>query len=370
MALARDVRTGTARGALLVRARLHEGLRADSPEVRSALDQWPGSSWLHEDEDGLDLVLLREAGGAPTRWWLHVLLFAATLVTCLAAGALMAGVDPFDARPLYVGPVALPVPRGFHAELLLRGAPFALPCLAVLLAHEMGHYLVARRHGVPVSPPYFLPVPPYLSLIGTLGAFIRIRGPMVRRDVLLDVGVAGPVASFVLSVPLFAWGLRHSLPGPGWGNPWTPFLVRFAGEPVWLGTGPLTRVMADLLAPGSPHAPLLLHPVALAGWLGFFVTALNMLPLGQLDGGHVAYALFGERQGRLGVPVLLALLALGWLWWGWWVWALLAWGVNRGRMKHPPVLQDPPAPGRWRRRIGWAAIIVFFLTFVPVPLAL
>jgi membrane-associated protease RseP (regulator of RpoE activity) len=252
---------------------------------------------------------------------------------------------------------------------LARGAPFAVPFLGILLAHEMGHYVLARRHRVPVSLPYFIPFPAYYSIVGSLGAFIRIRGPMVRRSILLDVGAAGPVASFLLSLPLVAFGLHLSRTAPGTANLVTPYAVRFAGEIIWIGNGAAFHALASILVPGAVGAqPILLHPVALAGWLGLFVTALNLLPTGQLDGGHVLYALRPDQQRRVGRLFLLSLLPLGLLWWGWWPWAAIAFLVNRGRIAHPPVLQNGAPLDRRRTAVGIFCVIIFFLTFVPVPL--
>jgi len=353
----------------IVRARLHHGLEADDPRVRRAIEAWDGPSYVHEDEDGVELVLVRPGEHERPRWWLHILLLGLTLVTTHMAGALLQGIDPFATRFLELGEFWFPYPTSVDWLLLARGAPFAVPFLAILLAHEMGHYVMARRHRVPVSLPYFIPFPAYYSIVGSLGAFIRIRGPMVRRSVLLDVGAAGPVASFLLSIPLIALGLSLSGTTPGVASLATPYAVRFAGEVIWIGDGLTVHALASVFLPEAVGAqPILLHPVALAGWLGLFVTALNLLPMGQLDGGHVLYALRPAQQRRVGRVFLLSLLPLGLLWWGWWPWAAIAFLVNRGRIAHPPVLQEGASLDRSRTVIGILCIIIFFLTFVPVPL--
>ncbi len=302
---------------------------------------------------------------------MHAALFAATLLTTLAAGALMAGFDPFGTEILSVGDVAIPYPSTLDWSTLFLGAPFAIPFLGVLLAHEMGHYWAARTHRVRATLPYFIPFPPYLSIIGTIGAFIRLMGPTVRRAILFDVGSAGPLASFVVSVPLLAVGLHlsHTVPGPA--SLAVPFAIRSWGQTVWLGNGLLTHVVATLFGPAPVGSALiLLHPLALAGWLGLFVTALNLLPLGQLDGGHIVYALAPRRHGIAARAFLACLLPLGLLWWGWWAWAVLVLVVNRGRVGHPPVIQQEPRIGPMRQVLGWLLIAMFFLTFVPVPLHL
>ena len=160
--------------------------------------------------------------------------------------ALLQGVDPVRTRFIELGWGWLPVPTGLNPRALWRGAVFSLPLLGILLCHESGHYLAARRHKIPVSPPFFIPFPPWYSLVGTLGAFIRIRGPTVRRLELLDVAVAGPIASFLLSVPVLLLGLSLSKPVVGVANSETPFFVRFAGETVGLGDGPLLHAMSTL----------------------------------------------------------------------------------------------------------------------------
>jgi len=369
--LARAYGVASVGGQDVVRARLIDGLEANDPRVRRAVEAWEGPAYVHQDEEGVELVLVRTREPERPRWWLHALLLALTLVTTHMAGALLQGVDPFGTKFLEVGELWFPYPTTVEWPLLIRGASFALPFLGILLAHEMGHYVMARRHRVAVSPPYFIPFPAYYSIIGSLGAFIRIRGPMVRRSVLLDVGAAGPLVSFLLSVPVAAIGLALSRTVPGSTDLATPYAISFAGEVIWLGNGPAFHVLASALLPGAVGGtPILLHPLALAGWLGLFVTALNLLPLGQLDGGHVLYALRPSQQPRLGRFFLLSLLPLGLAWWGWWPWAAIAFLINRGRVAHPPLLQEKAPLDRARTVVGAICIIIFFLTFVPVPLSL
>ncbi len=356
----------------VLRGRLRPGLRTDSPEVVNALSTWPAQAHLEEDEEGVGVVLVYQRKGTREgRAWVHVTLLAATLFTTLGSGALMAGVDPFRTRILEVGRLVLPYPSGLEAASLWLGATFAFPFLGVLLCHEMGHYWAARRHRVRASLPYFIPFPPWFSVIGSLGAFIRLRGPTVRRSILFDIGASGPIASFLVSLPMFVAGLSLSRAVPGPASVSIPFAIRFAGQPVWLGSGVATHVLASAFGPVPPgEALVLLHPLALAGWLGLFVTALNLLPLGQLDGGHVLYSLFPARHDRFARLFLLALIPLGILWWGWWAWALLVLVLHRGRVAHPSVLQPGPELDRPRTLLGWFLIVTFFLTFAPVPVQL
>lgn len=356
---------------LLVVGRLRPDLDAAGPELADALDGWPHPVHLHADPDGVEVALVLPQGPEKTRWWLHAILLVLTFVTTLSAGALLAGVDPFRTRFLEWGQVVVPYPTRLRLGVLPAGITFAVPFLGVLLAHEMGHWAAARRHGIRASLPYFIPFPPYLSIIGTLGAFIRLRGATIRRVQLLDVGASGPLLSFALSLPLVMLGFAWSTPVAGSVTGLTPYVVDFAGTPVWLGEGLLTALARELVAPtNSVPGPLLLHPVAFAGWLGLFVTALNLLPMGQLDGGHILFALLGRRQHRIGRLFVLALIPLGTVWWGWWAWAALVVVVHRGRVAHPSVVQPEPPVTGVRRIVGWVAVVIFFLTFVPVPLAL
>jgi membrane-associated protease RseP (regulator of RpoE activity) len=351
---------------------LRPELCAASPEVLAAIANWPAPAYLQHEDGVTQVVLVYESRPAESRLpWMHAALFAATLLTTLGAGALMAGLDPFSTQVLRLGDVDIPYPSRIDWVELMRGASFALPFLGVLLAHEMGHYTAARVHRVRASLPYFIPFPPYFSIIGTVGAFIRLKGPMVRRAVLFDVGSSGPFASFIVSLPLLAIGFGLSTRMPGEASLTTPFAIEFVGQTVWLGNGLVTHVLATLFAPGAVGESLVrLHPLALVGWLGLFVTALNLLPLGQLDGGHILYALAPERHRRAARAFLLLLIPLGVIWWGWWAWGLLVLVVNRGRVDHPTVIQRQEGVGSLRRGLGWVLIAIFFLTLIPVPLHL
>ena len=289
-------------------------------------------------------------GGPATAWRppgrsrpvLHLVLFLATVATTIIAGALHLGVDPFvDPWQLY------------------RGIPFSFTLLLILGTHEMGHYLVSRKHFLDVTLPYFIPAPPIPFLIGTFGAFIRIRSPMQDKRALLDVGCAGPLTGVLIAVPVLLVGLNLStvnlLPGGTHG------LV--LGEPLlfqllsWLTFGPLPK-----------EANIVLHPVAFAGWIGLLVTALNLIPVGQLDGGHVAYALFPVHHRRISLTCLFLLVICGlWFWQGWLMWALLLYLLG---FRHPPPYHSwVPLDGP-RRLLGFITILVFILTFTPTPFKL
>ncbi len=286
------------------------------------------------------------------RLWLHGLLFAATAVTTTFMGAVFYGRLPVEMAEFEL--IALVSDPRF----VLAGLQFSAPLLAILLAHEMGHWLAARRHHLAATLPYFLPMPiPFLFSPGTLGAVIRIRDPILDRRQLLDVGAWGPIGGFLVTVPVLVVGLALSStaelePGDA---------MYYFGEPL------LFRLLArGLFFPDlAPGFDLVLHPAAWAAWWGLFVTALNMLPFSQLDGGHVAYALFGRRHQRLVWWLWALLLPLGWAWPGWWVWAVI---IAVMRPTHPPVWREEIELDDPRRRLGYLAFAIFILCFSPVPI--
>jgi Zn-dependent protease len=352
----------------VVQGTLLPGLDPDREPARRALASWRGPHYVDRSSGETRVTLIRRlAPRTPGRPWLHALLLLATLATTTASGALLRGREAVIVAWRAIGPVALPLPVGLAPDALTSGLPFSLPLLAILFAHEMGHYAAAQRHRMDVSIPYFIPAPHWLNLVGTFGAFIRLRSAIVNRAVLLEVGAAGPLAGFALALPAAALGLAWStgVEAPPGGSP-APFAVFFGDLPVWLG-GSLAFHALNALA-GPPGTVVLLHPLAFAAWLGFFVTALNLFPLAQLDGGHIVYAL-GERLQRPVAWLFLAMLgALGTLWLGWWVWTGLILLLGRGRIAHPAVwdARAPLSPGG--RVVGWICVALFLLTFVPVPL--
>lgn len=273
--------------------------------------------------------------------WLHFILFAATLVTTSLAGAFQQGVDPFS-----------------DPKTILRGLPFSVTLMSILLFHEMGHYLLARRHGVHATLPYFIPGPPLL--VGTFGAFIRLKSSPENRRALFDVGAAGPWAGALLAIPAVMIGLSLSEVRPL--NPFTENGIVLGGSVLFSA---LTRL---ILKVSADNATIILHPIALAGWFGLFVTFLNLLPVGQLDGGHVAYSLFGRRHRWISRLSLVGILLLGFQGWeGWFFWVLLLFLLG---IDHPPTL-DLASPLDLRRRLyAWGTIGLFVLTFMPVPISM
>ena len=353
----------------VIRGRVRPGV---SSEDMGKVAEWADQVQTLENGNETELIAVRrETPPRRDNLALHLFLFVAALGSAVLAGGFLAGTDLLDTRFTEIGGTWFPVPSRIRFAEMAVGLPFGLAFIGILLGHEMGHYLTARRHGIPVSLPYFIPFPPYFSIVGTLGAFIRLRGPMMRRSVLFDIGVAGPLASFLLSLPLLVVGLRLSELVPAANDGLYPFLVHFAGEPIRIGTNAILQSAALLSVPGfDAGSAIVLHPLAFAGWLGIFVTALNLIPLGQFDGGHILYAVAGTLQRRLGKAFVLILLLLGLVWWGWWLWAGIALFLGRGRVAHPPVLAEEVPLGRGRRMLGWAALALFVLSFSPAPLEL
>ena len=279
-----------------------------------------------------------------SRWILPVALFLMTVFTTLWAGAFQAYSGTIR------GPLAFLMER---PDLLWLGIPFAATLLFILVTHELGHFVLSKIHRVPASLPLFIPGPPHF--IGTFGAIIRMRGPIMNRRALFDIGVAGPLAGFVVAVLALIIGLHLST-----------VIDRTSTFGLQLGEPLLLKFMAWIVI-GSlpPEADILLHPIAFAAWFGLFVTSLNLLPIGQLDGGHVAYALWGRRQRAMALAMIPILIMLGFVGWpGWFLWAFMAsiWGVA-----HPPVMDPDVHLGRGRTVVGWIALAVFILTFAPVP---
>jgi len=294
------------------------------------------------------------------RYWLHALLLLLTLLTTTMVGVEMAHsfakAVPFDFGDNLEGYTRL-----WHdPSYLLAGLPFSLTLLTILMAHEMGHYLTARHYNVDATLPFFLPAP---TLIGTFGAFIRIRSAILSKRILFDIGVGGPLAGFAaLILPLIA-GVAMSKVVHGIGA---------HGELVF-GTPLIVRLFEWIIFPGVPVGDIYLHPVARAAWVGLLATALNLLPIGQLDGGHVLYAFLGEKTrvwSRFAVAMLAVLglvqlftsaYKMGYMWL-FWALFLLIFG-----MRHPAIV-DPSPVGRTRTWLGILALVIFILSFTAAPI--
>jgi membrane-associated protease RseP (regulator of RpoE activity) len=344
----------------VVDALVHPAHAGPSAALAAALAHWPGSYYWSDEPEGRHLVLTRPAGRQRERWGLHVLLFLATLFTTTFAGAVLAHTIAYD-NPFDLLTWSYPLPAHF-VPAWAAGFAFSLPLLAILLCHELGHYVTARRYDLDVSPPYFIPVPLVPSFIGTMGAFIRLRTIPSDRRQLFDVGVAGPIAGFLVAAPVLVVGLALSDPVTG---EHTGLLLDIDGGTAVLGDSLVTLAVRHLLHGGAPA--LRVGLLAFAGWMGMFVTMLNLLPLSQLDGGHVLFAALPRWQQRIALGFWVLIVVLGRYWWGWVLWGLLVLLLSRGRLGHPPVLDaHRPLPAS-RRALAWAALALFLVTFAPVP---
>jgi membrane-associated protease RseP (regulator of RpoE activity) len=278
----------------------------------------------------------------PSNPWINLALFIATVISVVLIGAVNEGANPLS-----------------DPASLAQGAPFAFTLLAILGTHEFGHYFAARHHRVAVTLPYFIPMP--FSFVGTFGAFIQLRSPVRNRNQLFDVGVAGPLAGLVVAIPLLLYGLALSpvQPMPSGGG----YMLE-GNSLLYLGVKYL--VHGQILP--SHGVDVMLHPIAFAAWFGLLVTAFNLLPVGQLDGGHVIFTLIGDKIRVVGTLFVATLLVMGIaLWQGWFMWAFLIFLLGVG---HPPPLNDiTPLDGK-RKLLALLVILIFVLVFVPVPLTI
>jgi membrane-associated protease RseP (regulator of RpoE activity) len=283
------------------------------------------------------------------RTWINALLFVLTVGSVFFVGlngsrSFLYGVASAPAS----GTGLLGDPRAVLMSVL-----YTLVLVAILLSHEMGHYLTCRRYRIEATLPYFIPAP---SLVGTMGAFIRIKSPITRKNELFDIGAAGPLAGFIPALPALVVGLSLSRVVPAVSSPDSLIL----GEPL------LMKIVSYLIFGRLPAGmDILLHPVAFAGWVGMLVTAFNLFPMGQLDGGHIFYTLMGRRAAFVTRLFLVIFVIMGVFFWvGWFVWALLILVLG---VKHPRLLDEdiPLSPGR--RVVGALIVVIFILSFIPYP---
>jgi membrane-associated protease RseP (regulator of RpoE activity) len=311
--------------------------------------------------------------------WVNILLFVLTLLSVMFTGAQFAETD--IANPFQLSLV------GFFG-FLLQGWPFAISLLGILLAHEFGHYLVGRAQGEVVTLPYFIPFP--FSAFGTMGAFISMKEIPKNRKHLMDIGIAGPMIGLLVAIPVLFIGLNLSTLGPieadlpeGYvqfleGNSlfylFAKYLTfgRLLPQPASFGGLSPALYWLRYFFTGNPlplgGLDVQIHPVAWAGWAGLFVTAINLIPAGQLDGGHIIYVLFGKEKAKRIFPFVLgALILLGFVWSGWWLWAVLIFFF--GRRYAEPLDQITPIDLK-RKVLGIIALVIFLFLFIPVPLVI
>lgn len=376
-----DVTTGGGDGSFLARYRgkliLDSQLAYDNLEPAFKRE---GVTLLFRKEGEQDVILALSGviQPKPSDPRVNLLLFAFTLLSVLFVGVFYSLED-----------ATIIEKHGWIVGLILSlpaGIPYAASLLGILAAHEFGHYLAARYHQTPVSLPYFLPLPIPFSF-GTLGAFIQLKSPPKNRRILLDIGLAGPIAGLVVAIPVLILGLSLSKVGPlptssedlaGTileGNSilyllikflvtgeWLPTPVDFGGLSPWLYW--LRYIVLGLPLPMGGR-DVSLHPVAWAGWAGLLVTALNLIPAGQLDGGHVLFVLFGGKAQRVWPVIVVGLLAMGLVWPGWFLWAAMIFFL--GRRYAQPLDDITPLDGR-RKLLAFFGLVLFFLVLIPVPM--
>ncbi len=312
-------------------------------EIRGRMEKHGFTPFIRTEEDQLYLTAIPVVfKDSANMWWLNLLLFIATIFTTLLVGM----------EPGWNGSTIPTLAQ------LLTGWPFALSLLLILGAHEMGHYFAARYHKVSVTLPFFIPMP--FSIIGTMGAFIRLKAPIKNKRALLDIGAAGPLTGLVFAIPILLYGLATS--------EITPLPV---DTPYILEGNSILYILAKLLVfgqmfPTREGLDVTLNGIAWAGWVGLLVTGLNLLPVGQLDGGHIAYALFGKQARTFYWPILITLVILMFLSEGttWGVWVLLLFFL--GRVHAEPLDDVTPLDPR-RRTIALFSLLMFFLVFVAIP---
>lgn len=271
--------------------------------------------------------------------YLHIILFIITFLTTLAAGALQKGINVIKTP-----------------DRIMEGFPFAGTLMTILLCHEFSHYMASKKHHTKATLPYFIPAP---SIIGTFGAFIKMKSPIITREALMDIGASGPIAGFVVSVIACIVGLSMSEVIP----------LSQAEGALSLGDSILFSFLSRVIKGVMPeNHDVFLHPVAFAGWIGLFITSLNLIPIGQLDGGHITFAILGDRHRYLSMFLVGTLGVFGIFFWeGWALWALLMLILG---IKHPPIQYwQVPLDSR-RRFIGFLSLIIFIITFIPSPFKL
>ena len=376
-----DITHGDSRQGFVARYRGHLNT-PDSAEAYDRLDEAVrphGLIPLFREENGTQIVLLVNSPPAPKpgRPWLNLVMFLVTVLSVLVSGGLSNLQTDLSNDPLTAA-----------RQIINAGWPFAVSLLAILSTHEMGHYIAGRMHGVHVTLPFFIPLP--FTPLGTMGAFISMKEVPKNRRVLMDIGVAGPIAGFIVSIVVILIGLSLSklntillmfAEGQGMqmeGNSLIYLFLKYLryGEllprPVTFSDSGALIYWLRYFFTGQPTPygamDVLIHPVAWAGWVGFLVTSLNLIPAGQLDGGHIFHLLFGTKWSQRILPVILVVLVgLGFFWSGWWLWAGLVFLF--GRRFAEPLDQITPLDTR-RKALGILALIIFIITFIPVPITL
>lgn len=269
--------------------------------------------------------------------YLNIVLFVLTLLSTLIVGAIHEGINIIE-EPVKI----------------YKGLPFSIALLLILLFHEFSHYIASKKHHIEASLPYFIPAP---TLFGTFGAVIRMKSPITTKNALIDIGASGPIAGFIISIAVTMIGLSFSEILP----------VHDTANMISLGDSLLFKgLIMSIIGTVPYNHDIYLHPVALAGWIGFFVTSLNLIPVGQLDGGHILYALLGEKHEIFSKLLVGIMFVMGFfLWEGWIIWGVLL--IVLG-FRHPPIIYSEFPLDPRRKIIGWISLVIFVLTFIPIPI--
>jgi membrane-associated protease RseP (regulator of RpoE activity) len=373
-----DVTLGEPARGLIARFRgelLNEDSESAYDQLAQSLQAYDITPLFRKEKDKPVIYLVpRKPDPRPARISVNIILFILTVCSVMLVGAQPSGTMPAD-------------PAGqllYLARSFLTGWPYAVSLLSILLAHEFGHYLMSRHHHTRATLPYFIPLP--LPPLGTMGAAILMQGTPKNKRVLFDIGVAGPLAGMVVAIPVLLLGLSLShldtIQGVGGtvqmeGNSLLYLAAKYLTfgrllpAPVDFGGASPIVYWVRYFFTGRPiplgATDVFIHPVAFAGWAGLLVTALNLIPAGTLDGGHVIYALFGEKARRAYPVILAVLFVLGLFWNGWWIWAIIL--LWLGRVNAQPLDQLTPLD-RPRLAVAALTIIVFVITFSPVPFSI
>ena len=374
-----DVTLGEPARGLIARYRGHllsEDTVAAYDQLAESLKQYNITPLFRMDK-GQQVIYLtpKRPDPKPARTSINVILFILTVLSVMLVGGTPPAIQP---APGAIGQVI------YYVQTLLSGWPYALSLMSILLAHEFGHYLMSRYHKTPATLPYFIPLP--FPPLGTMGAAIVMQGTPKNKRVLFDIGVAGPLAGMVVAIPILFLGLSMShldvvRPVDGMvsmeGNSILYLLAKFMTfgrllpSPTSFGAATPFGYWLRYFFTGHPipvgATDVFIHPVAFAGWAGLLVTSLNLIPAGTLDGGHVVYSWFGDRAAKAFPIIFVGLLALGLVWSGWWIWAVLL--VWLGRVHAEPLDQITPLDPA-RLAIAALTILIFFVTFSPVPFSI
>jgi hypothetical protein len=291
---------------------------------------------------------------AQNRIWLNILLFVATVLSTFYVGFFWS-ISYMHTDTLVGNSQIAPDPSIFlDPKIVTLSLVYAVVLIGILLGHELGHFLTCRYYNIDATLPFFIPAP---TLIGTLGAFIKIRSPITKKQQLFDIGIAGPLTGFILSLPAIIYGLSLSKLVPS-----LPRDESFVfGEPL------IFRIVGSMVFKGVPEGfDVIPHPIAFAGWVGVLVTALNLFPVGQLDGGHVVYALMGQKSRRFAPYIIGIFVLMGIFFWiGWFVWAILIYFLG---LKHPHIHDEDKPLSLGRRYVGYLMLVIFILCFIPDPI--